>query len=161
MFKVIKPGDVESIADISNLTIFLAGSIEMGKAVDWQTKLTASLSNHDYVTLFNPRRDDWDPTWEQTVSNSNFVEQVEWELEHIALADLVVFFFDPKTQSPITLLELGAVASSGKPVVVFCEDGYFKKGNVDITCSWFSIPTVDSFEELVDFINSFIDGEDF
>ncbi len=39
--------------------IFLAGSIEMGKAVDWQTELTNKLADLDKVTILNPRRDDW------------------------------------------------------------------------------------------------------
>lgn len=45
-------------------SLFLAGSIEMGVAVDWQTSLTKFLERPenrmgcDFV--FNPRRDDWD-----------------------------------------------------------------------------------------------------
>ncbi len=57
-------------------SIFLAGSIEMGKAEDWQTQLTNLLTG---VRVFNPRRDDWDPSWTQSITNPNFKEQVEWE----------------------------------------------------------------------------------
>jgi len=39
--------------------IFLAGSIEMGKAEDWQKKVESLLKNENIV-IFNPRRDDWD-----------------------------------------------------------------------------------------------------
>ena len=46
------------------ITVFLAGSIEMGKAVDWQTQieneLKDKLDGDTVVTLYNPRRDDWD-----------------------------------------------------------------------------------------------------
>ena len=91
-------------------TVFLAGSIETGKAVDWQTEITNRLDN---VNIVNPRRDDWDSSWIQDISNPQFREQVEWEYDGIKKSDLVVFFFDPKTKSPITLLELGVVLQSG------------------------------------------------
>lgn len=57
---------LKSPEKLSNLgtTVFLAGSIEMGKAIDWQTqienKLKDKLSGDTIVTLYNPRRDDWD-----------------------------------------------------------------------------------------------------
>lgn len=60
--------------------IFLAGSIEMGKAIDWQTKVTEALKNHD-ITILNPRRDDWDSSWKPTIDDPKFREQVEWELQ--------------------------------------------------------------------------------
>lgn len=43
-------------------TIFMAGSIEDNKAIDWQAQLANALINED-VILFNPRRDEWDSTW--------------------------------------------------------------------------------------------------
>ena len=39
--------------------VFLAGSIEMGKAENWQTRLVDSLKEREGLIL-NPRRDDWD-----------------------------------------------------------------------------------------------------
>lgn len=44
-------------------TIFLAGSIEMGKAENWQDKVVRLLKDKE-VIIFNPRRDDWDSSWE-------------------------------------------------------------------------------------------------
>ena len=58
-------------------SIFLAGSIEMGKAIDWQTKIQDIMKDEN-VTIFNPRRDDWDSSWEQKMENEKFREQVEW-----------------------------------------------------------------------------------
>lgn len=79
--------------------IFLAGSIEMGIAEDWQTALIKKLRSED-VTIMNPRRDDWDSSWEQSIENKQFHEQVTWELSNIETADLVVFYFAPETKSP-------------------------------------------------------------
>jgi nucleoside 2-deoxyribosyltransferase len=136
--------------------IFLAGSIEMGKAEKWQDRLAKQLADKD-VVLFNPRRDDWDSSWVQDPTpGTKFHEQVSWELEHIQRSDLVVFYFDPNTQSPITLLELGYVIGSGKQALVCCPDGYFRKGNVVISSELGRIPVLNSFEELLAQLRDYI-----
>lgn len=130
-------------------TVFLAGSIEMGKAEMWQERLAAEVADMD-VVLYNPRRDDWDSSWIQDPTpGTQFHEQVSWELEHIRKADLVVFYFDPNTQSPITLMELGYVIGSGKQALVCCPDGYFRKGNVVITSELTRTPVYNNFEQLL------------
>lgn len=138
-------------------TIFLAGSIEMGKAEMWQDRLAAEVADIEDVVLFNPRRDDWDSSWKQDPTpGTQFHEQVSWELEHIHKADLVVFYFDPNTQSPITLLELGYVLGSGKQALVCCPDGYFRKGNVVITSELTRTPVFNTFDELVENLKYFL-----
>ena len=57
-------------------SIFLAGSIEMGIAESWQEKVVQELKNEPVIIL-NPRRDDWDSSWEQKIDNLQFREQVE------------------------------------------------------------------------------------
>src|SRR5690242_12878631 len=104
-------------------TIFLAGSIEMGAAVDWQTFVAAALEDLD-VAVLNPRRDSWDSSWPQRADFDPFREQVEWELEGQEAASLVAFYFAPDTRAPITLLELG-LAAGRKRAVVCCPDGYW------------------------------------
>ena len=127
-------------------TLFLAGSIEMGKATEWQSKLVKDLEDKKYI-FYNPRRDDWDNSWEQDISDPNFKKQVTWELKGLELADYIVMFFDPKTKSPISLLELGLHARSGKLLVV-CPKGFYRKGNVDIVCKMYKVKQVESIEDL-------------
>ena len=127
--------------------IFVAGSIEMGTAEDWQARLVGLLKDFE-GTLWNPRRDDWDPTWEQRASNPRFAEQVNWELDMIGLSDGVVMYFDPATKSPITLLELGLLAANPK-LFVCCPDGFWRKGNVEIVCERYHIPLLHTFDDLV------------
>lgn len=147
--KVIKaPGSLDKVGTNDVPAVFLAGSIEMGKAEDWQTKLTKALEDIDCIIL-NPRRDDWDSSWEQSIDHPEFKEQVTWELDALSAADTIALYFDPKTQSPISLLELGIYAKT-KKLVVFCPEGFFRKGNVDIVCERFKIPSVDSWEGFVD-----------
>lgn len=134
--------------DIEGTAVFLAGSIEMGKAVDWQTQVTKALSN-EKCTILNPRRDDWDSSWVQSVANPQFRQQVRWELQALERADVIAMYFDPKTQSPISLLELGLNAKSRK-LVVYCPEGFWRKGNVDVVCQYYNIQVADTVEDLID-----------
>lgn len=134
------------------LSIFLAGSIEMGKAEEWQKKIVDSVPNLPYI-FFNPRRDDWDNSWAQKKSDKNFRQQVEWELEALETADFIVMYFDPETQSPISLLELGLHARDGK-LIVICPEGFWKKGNVDVTCEYYNVRQVESIDEFIDMLKN-------
>lgn len=145
MYRVLKPPASLDSVDRPR-TVFLAGSIEMGKAEDWQSYIAQSLQDTNAIIL-NPRRDDWDSTWEQTISNPQFREQVEWELSAQELATAIAMYFDPSTKSPITLLELGLFAGSGK-VIVCCPDGFWRKGNVDLVCARYRIPMVNTLDDL-------------
>ncbi len=104
--------------------------------------------------MLNPRRDDWDSSWEQTVSNDKFREQVLWELRAQENADLRVYYFDPNTKSPITLLELGLFKD--KKSIVCCPDGYWRKGNVEIVCLRYNISLVYTFEHLLNWIKMYL-----
>jgi hypothetical protein len=128
-------------------SVFLAGSIEMGNADEWQSRVINDIAKRfpQDVVLYNPRRPDWDSSWEQNINNAQFFEQVTWEQDHIDAADIVFMYFDPSTQSPISLLELGMFASSGK-MIVCCPNGFYRKGNVDVVCQKFNIPLFTDFE---------------
>ena len=132
--------------DESDVLLFLAGSIEMGKADNWQSRITRKLEDERDLVILNPRRDDWDSSWEQSIKNPQFKEQVEWELDGLELADTIILYFDPNTKSPISLLELGLHAREDKMIVV-CPDGFWRKGNVDIVCKRFNIPLYNSFDD--------------
>jgi len=129
------------------MSIFLAGSIEMGLAEDWQSMIEKELDGHN-LTIYNPRRDSWDSSWVQSIHNEEFREQVEWELDHLDKSDVIVMYFDDNTKSPISLLELGLYASSGK-MIVYCPEGFWRKGNVDIVAQRYDITQVNSFNELL------------
>ena len=131
-------------------TIFLAGSIEQDHAENWQENIIKHIDAQSIVIL-NPRRKDWDESWKEEIENPLFLEQVEWELKGQERADLIVMYFDPNTQSPISLLELGLFAQT-KKMLVCCPKGYWKKGNVDIVCRRYKIPQVDNLYNLIDSI---------
>jgi hypothetical protein len=126
-------------------TIFLAGSIEMGVAEDWQSKVTDEVRKFE-CTIFNPRREEWDSSWKQEQGQDQFNEQVNWELENLEKSDIVFLYLAPGTKSPISLLELGLHATGGKMIVV-CPEGFWRKGNVDIVCTRHQIPSYTTLEE--------------
>ena len=140
-------------------TIFLAGSIEMGAAEHWQERVKTHLEQRCREwnveefdpALINPRRDDWDSSWVQDISNLPFREQVEWELEGMENSDYTFMYFSPETKSPITLLELGLHCPyANKHTLVVCPKGFWRKGNVDVVCNWFDVKQAETFEEGVD-----------
>lgn len=131
-------------------SVFLAGSIEMGRAGRWQDQFEQVLSGAD-ITILNPRRDQWDSTWAQRIDHPQFRAQVEWELAAQEQATLIAMYFDPATRAPVTLLELGLFARSGK-VVVCCPEGYWRRGNVEIVCARYGVPLVERLEALIAYV---------
>jgi hypothetical protein len=98
--KTIKPNSQDQT--ILGTSVFLAGSIEMGKAEDWQKTIENTFVGEDEITLLNPRRDDWDSSWEQKESNKQFNHQVNWEMNMLENANIIFMYFSPETKSPIS-----------------------------------------------------------
>jgi hypothetical protein len=145
-----------SLHNVGNrFSVFLAGSIEMGLAENWQKKIELALEGTENCCILNPRREAWDASWKQEIENEQFNEQVNWELDALEKADLIVFYFSPETKSPVSMLELGLFARSGK-VVVCCPEGFWRKGNVDVVCKKYSIQQANKVEELIRIIKQSI-----
>lgn len=148
---VIKPPD--PLPDImAKPAVFLAGSIEQGSARDWQVEITEVLKGEDIYVL-NPRRESWNASLEQSIDNLVFRGQVEWELSAMERSSVILMHFEPETKSPITLLELGlwarlAGAEADDRLVVHCPDGFWRKGNVDVVCSFYGVQQAQSIEEM-------------
>lgn len=137
------------------VVIFLAGSIEMGAAKEWQQQaidmfhaIIPEEQRSNYIIL-NPRRPDWDSSWKQVYEDPQFYQQVTWELNGLRKASFIIVYFDPATKSPISLLELGAFHEKA---IVVCPDGFWRKGNVDIFCEEFNVKQVPDLEAAVAFI---------
>ncbi|KAF7118414.1 hypothetical protein CNMCM5793_007931 [Aspergillus hiratsukae] len=128
-------------------SVFLAGTTRKVDTSGWRETLSASLFDLP-VTIYNHYRADWDSSWREDIDFPPFREQVEWELEKQDKADIVVVYFHPATQAPVSLLELGiCVRVPGKAIVV-CPEGYWKRGNVQIVCEKFGVEMVDDVDAL-------------
>lgn len=134
--------------DKNGVVIFLAGSIDNGRAVNWQPHLASAL---DYtfnrsldsgslplnrLVIANPRRTDWD-----TKAGEAAVEkQILWEQAWLDEAKVVFFHFAAGSQAPISLLELGLVLSNrDKSVVVNCPETFYRYTNVRVMCERYHI----------------------
>jgi hypothetical protein len=156
--KIIKPDTGYDALD-TDTTVFLAGSIEMGVAEDWQSVVSKHFEDKKHLVFYNPRRDDWDSSWEQKESNPQFNHQVNWELDKLNKAYYIFMYFSPETKSPISLLELGMFASKYK-MIVCCPDGFWRKGNVEIVCSRFNIPLFNTLDGAIGRLKTYLRNAD-
>lgn len=115
------------------ITFFLAGTIENGKSVDWQKEI-ADYAEEINVTVFNPRRSNWNGS-----ADSKEIEaQIDWELEHMEKADYIIMNILGDSKSLISLLELGLYARSGK-LTIFCPKSFYRYDNVRVTCETYGV----------------------
>lgn len=157
-FQIIKPDTQDQTIVEGNTTIFLAGSIDNGKASLWAHDVQQALNVFEYVTLFNPRRDNWNTSLVTRASNETFNQQVNWELDNLDGCDIPFFYFEAGSVSPITLQEIGFIIGSRrgdmtaltayvhKPVVV-CPVKYWRRGNVEVMCARHEVQVYDELEE--------------
>lgn len=146
--KLFKPLDDIKNFSQERLKIFLAGSIEMGKAKNWHDIVQKSIENAE-VDVYNPRRDDWDDSWVQSVNNENFKQQVIWEQKGLSISDIVFFYFQEDTKSPISLLEFGQIIWSDKEIIICVEPKFWRRGNIEVLCDSFNIPLHDNLDDAI------------
>lgn len=137
--------------------LFLAGSIEMGKAVNWQQEVIEAFENSTIpIAIYNPRRAVWDASLEQSSTCETFRHQVTWEQKYLDKCNIVLMNLLPDTYSPISLLELGQLTHHmkkepgefpSKEVVVVCPKGFWRRGNVEMVCIMFKIPLYETLAE--------------
>ena len=144
--QIIKPDSTNQESTAEYVSIFLAGSIEMGVAEDWQARAEKELGDLN-ITIFNPRRDDWDSSWTQEESNPQFNYQVNWEMNRLEDADIIFVYFCPDTKSPITMMELGMHCRD--EIMVCSPPGFWRRGNLEIVCTRHNIPLYDNFKEAI------------
>lgn len=135
--KHIQPSAPVTI-DLPRPWVFLAGAIDQDRAERWQDRAVAALGDVPGTAL-NPRRDDWDATWDNDLDDPRFAAQVAWELEGLEWADAIVCWLPAGSQAPISLLELGLHARGGR-LVVGCPVGFHRRGNVRAVCARFGVP---------------------
>ncbi|CAM1343711.1 nucleoside 2-deoxyribosyltransferase domain-containing protein [Tenacibaculum amylolyticum] len=119
---------------------FLAGSMNLQKEVSWRDKIMKEISGN--VLFLDPTNKNHD-----SLSDKEMKAHIEWELEAMELADTIILNFLPNAMSPISLVELGLHAKSGKLIVV-CPDEFYKSRYVHILCKKYKIPIYKTFENI-------------
>lgn len=146
MYRVIKAP--QSFDDLRTFrtNVFLAGTIDNGASEDWQQVATNYILHNSDYNVMNPRREDWDSSWEQSINDDRFRQQVEWELDALEYCEKILMHFEASSMSPITLLEFGLYANSNK-LVVSCPKSFWRVGNIEVVCSRHDIPLFDNLHE--------------
>lgn len=119
-------------------SFFFAGTIDSGDSPNWQKELTNELNKdkglYGKLTIFNPRRDEWPDDGSDEV-----IRQIRWELDHMDEADFIIMNIIGDSKSPISLMEIGLYAQSGK-LIVFCPEDFYRFDNVMVVCERHNIP---------------------
>lgn len=142
-----------SLTNCLKYSMFLGGTIDMGNSTDWQTEFKEYIEQNNNIlnnewTILNPRRDNWDNSWGQSINNPIFKEQVDWELNALNRADLRIFVFLPDSKSPVTMLELGLYHN--KPCIVYCPFEFYRSGNIHIVCKRYNITYYTDWNEFLE-----------
>jgi nucleoside 2-deoxyribosyltransferase len=140
------------------IKIFFAGSIDNGMTEEWQDKLFRDINDTPTeaelkkdIVCFNPRRKNW-----SKLEEDKLTEQIEWELNHIDVADLVVVYFADDSYSPITMLELGTLLARHKNIVIYCSPKFYRYRNIRVTSERYGYSVCETYEEFLDSVNGFI-----
>lgn len=104
-------------------SVFLAGAIDMGTAVNWQQYVIDALQSHPDIVLLNPRR--------MQFTADTLDEQIQWELDALERVDMVFLWFPAESKAPISFFEAGLYWRSGK-LLVGAEPGFYRRRNLEI-----------------------------
>lgn len=118
-----------------NVSVYLAGSIEMDSAPKWQRAFTEQLQDLP-VTVLSPRRKRFEKWDDQTKNNSALMRHIEWEWNCMKRCNLIAMYLHPGTMSRISLMELGHFSQDGKQhkILVCCPPGFDRQANVQFIC---------------------------
>lgn len=130
-----------------NFKLFLAGTIDNGNSLDWQTEIAKEIASYEVdkpIHIYNPRR----AKWPEGDDHNEIEKQIKWELYHLEKSDLIIMNILPGSKSPISLMEIGLFAKE-KKLVVFCNQSFYRYDNVKIVCKTYDIPLYNTNDILV------------
>ena len=136
---IIRPDNIDNRGanKMNAKGVFLAGTIDNGNSVDWQSEVIDHIDSDKSVEIYNPRRHNWNTN----PSTEEMEAQIKWEQYHLDQADIIVLVLWDNSKSPISLLELGLYANTGK-LIVFCTPNFYRYDNVRLTCEKYDIPLI-------------------
>jgi hypothetical protein len=128
--------------------LFLGGTIDMGKSVNWQQLVIDVLDKSNVkANVFNPRRDGF-----PEFNEEELIYQINWELDAINSSDAVMMVFLDTSKSPVSMLELGLCLATKKKKQLFivANDKFYRWHNVNETCKRFNITPYDNLISAID-----------
>ena len=124
-------------------SIFLAGAIDMGAVVDWQSYVIDAFKDC-LLTVVNPRRAKFD--------DSTLDEQIKWELQALEDVDHIFMWFPKDAKAPISFFEAGLYWRSNK-MIVGAELGFYRRRNLELTAWHYGIYLYPSLDDMIRMFN--------
>lgn len=146
MINHITPRSNKSLIDAP--AIFLAGSIDMGSAEDWQAVMIERLgSDNLLLNVYNPRR----PGFHEFDDVEQHY-QINWELDALHEKDIPLkaafFNFTATSKAPVTMLELGICLPKYKQNnIIVCPKEFYRYDNVKLTADRYQVKVYHDIEE--------------
>ena len=133
---IVAPDDIST----NDYSIFLAGAIDMGAAVDWQAQVIKELAGLDGLTLVNPRRENFTP--------DTLDEQIAWELDALERVNVILMWFPKNARAPISFFEAGLYMRTNK-LFIGAEPGFYRRRNLELTCERYGVRLYDVLGAMV------------
>ncbi|MEP2240010.1 MAG: nucleoside 2-deoxyribosyltransferase domain-containing protein [Maribacter sp.] len=130
--------DILPINNSNQRSIFLAGSMDHKQEGSWRTKVIAEFGAHD---IFDPTH-----VHHNNLNDEQMKRHVQWELDALQLADMILLNFLPIALSPISLVELGMYVRSNK-LIVICPKAFYKSNYVNTLCKKYNTPIFNNITE--------------
>ena len=140
---IIAPEDI----NVQGYKVFLAGAIDMGKAVDWQSFVIQELQGESQLVLINPRRENFTP--------DTLDEQILWELNALDTVDLIFMWFPKDAKAPISFFESGLYMTSGK-LLLGAEQGFYRRRNLELTTQHHKVKLHDNLTVMIKYLKQWI-----
>lgn len=120
-------------------SVFLAGAIDMGSAVDWQADVITAVEPYK-ITVVNPRRAKFDET--------TLDEQILWELQALEEVNRIFMWFPKDSKAPISFFEAGLYMRSHK-MIIGAEVGFYRRRNLELTTRRYGIELHESIPTML------------
>lgn len=134
--------------------MFLAGTIDMGNSEDWQAKTIKEFRGWP-ISIFNPRRSDWNSDLPQSPYEGPLRSQIIWEQEALNYCNILIFNFLKDSKSPITFMELGQFLKDGsKRIFVCCPPEFYRYSNIKVTCEMHGLIIYEDYNIMLQDIKS-------
>ena len=142
--KVLTAKDKLPVKNEDEAFCFLAGSIDFKESTSWRDLVVNKSSKN--TIFFDPTREDHD-----VLGNQEMVCHIQWELEALELADMIILNFLPQAKSLISLVELGLYMKTSKLIVV-CPKEFYQYRYVSTICDKYNAPIYHNLREVFKYV---------
>lgn len=119
--------------------VFLAGSIDNRYFGNWRKTIIEEIGDSNII--LDPTNTNHDK-----LSDEEMKLHIQWELDALSKADIILLNFLSDSKSPISLVELGLYVASNK-LIVICPKEFYKSKYVYTLCEKYNTPIFDTINK--------------